>query len=221
MKRLLVYILILCFVASCFAACSADKIEVGEQSDLPHEVPYVLTFDSFDKIAELREIVNKGNDEIENYLDINGFSMNGLTCREDINNLFDQIGNLNMLHIDDASMYNLVEISYYASYGYVMSTYSNDSDTVRFICYINGGKVSADTNNVDTNSAVTERLTIFGNVVSLFEIEDTDSPFELSGRFETPNSNITILLSNQEDMSVAVEDIGTNVVSSTLFDLIK
>lgn len=219
MKRL-GYILVLCFFVGCFVACSGDKID-DEQSNLPQDVPYVLTFDSFDKLAELRDVVNKSGDEINNYLATNGYDMNGLTSKDDINNLFEQIGNLNMLHFDDASSYKLVEISYYVSYGYVMSTYSNDIDIVRFICYIKDEETSADMYSAELNSDVSARLTISGDVVSLYAIEEPNSPFELLGRFETPNSNITILLSNQENMSVTIEDIDTNVESSTLFDLIR
>ena len=242
------FICILCFAVICLAACSEGEIEKSRQNtedqqssisennvnmdddiddnaetrnDLPHEAPYVLTFASFDKIAELREIVNKNNEEIESYLDSNGFSMNGVTSKEDVNNLFDQIGDLNMLHLDDASGYKLVGISYYVSYDYIMSTYSNGNDTVRFICYIDDGEILTDNNNMNTNSATEEKLTISGNVVSLYKIEDKDSPFELSGGFKTSNSNITILFSNQEEMNAAVEDIGANVVVSTLLDLIK
>ena len=239
------FICILCFGVICLAACSEGEIEKSRQNtenqqssisennvntdddnaetrnDLPYEAPYVLTFASFDEIAELREIVNKNKEEIESYLDSNGFSMNGVTSKEDVNNLFDQIGDLNMLHLDDASGYKLVGISYYVSYGYIMSTYSNGNDTVRFICYIDDGEISTDNNNMNTNSATAEKLTISGNVVSLYKIEDKDSPFELSGRFKTSNSNITILFSNQVEMNVVVEDIGANVVVSTFRDLIK
>ncbi|MDE7300170.1 MAG: hypothetical protein K2N94_15340 [Lachnospiraceae bacterium] len=265
MKKL--YICILCLAVICLAACSEEKIEKSwentenqqslisennvntddgiddnaeKRNDLPHDVPYILAFDSFDKIAELREIVNKNNQEIESYLKSNGFNMNGLRSKEDVNNLFNQIGNLNILYLDDASGYNLAGILYYVSYGYIMFTYSNGNDIVRFICYIDDGEISTDNNNMNmnscyiddgeistnnnnmnTNSATAEELMISGNVVSLYKVEDTDSPFKLSGRFETSNSNITILFSNQEETNVVVENIRENVVVSTLLDLIK
>ena len=246
MKKL--YICILCLAAICLAACSEEKIEKSWQNtenhqssisennvntddgiddnaekrnDLPHDVPYILAFDSFDKIAELREIVNKNNQEIESYLKSNGFNMNGLRSKEDVNNLFNQIGNLNILYLDDASGYNLAGILYYVSYGYIMFTYSNGNDIVRFICYIDDGEISTNNNNMNTNSATAEELMISGNVVSLYKVEDTDSPFKLSGRFEISNSNITILFSGQEETNVVVENIRENVVVSTLLDLIK
>ena len=142
MKNKLFIIVLLCILLCC-AGCSADHPN-GDMSDLHvdgmlnddqapmsgsqtdgehHDVPEVLSFASYDQIAELNSIVTQDEETVSEYLDQKGFSMNGLSTKSDVVELFERIGNLNMLHLDSSSGYELKSILYYVTYDYIMSTY--------------------------------------------------------------------------------------------------
>lgn len=246
MKKRFLPILILCFALICSAACSVTGGKDGEQSgtasltpdavgvsgdtgtardDLTHEVPYVLRFDSFGKIAELREIADKSSDEIEKYLDSSGYNMNGLSSKEDIADFFNKTAALNMLHLNETSGYKLDEISYYADYGYVMSTYSSGGDIVRFICYIEGENKADESlknsDKKDEGSAEAGKITVCGDTVPLFKVEEKDTPFALFGGLDTSNSHITVLLSDKAQANEEGDNIGLYIIAASLENLIK
>ena len=237
MKNKLFIIILLCILLCC-AGCSADHPN-GDMSDLHvdgmlnddqapmsgsqtdgehHDVPEVLSFASFDQIAELNSIVTQDEETVSEYLDQKGFSINGLSTKSDVVELFERIGNLNMLYLNRSSGYELVNISYYVTYGYIMSTYTCGDDMVRFRCYIGAGDepASSDIDNIESNFEGT--LTIGTTSVGLRSVAETSTPYALIGIFKTTNSRITILLS--ENDGVKVDSIGTNIVLSKLMDLI-
>ena len=191
----------------------------GSQTDGEHhDVPEVLSFASFDQIAELNSIVTQDEETVSEYLDQKGFSINGLSTKSDVVELFERIGNLNMLYLNRSSGYELKSILYYVTYGYIMSTYTCGDDMVRFRCYIGAGDepASSDIDNIESNFEGT--LTIGTTSVGLRSVAETSTPYALIGIFKTTNSRITILLS--ENDGVKVDSIGTNIVLSKLMDLI-
>ncbi len=230
MKNKLFIIILFCILL-CFAGCSADHpggdvsdMVSGDQTSMsdsqtcgPHGVPEVLTFDSFEQIAELNSIATQGEETVAEYLDRKGFSMNSLSTKSDVVELFERIGDLNMLHLDRASGYELAGISYYVTYDYIMSTYTRGDDMVRFICYIGSGDelTSADIGNTESDFVGT--LSIGATSVGLRSVGETETPYALIGNLETTNSRITILLTDDE---ADIGAIGTNMVLSTLTDLI-
>ena len=237
MKNKLFIIILLCILLCC-AGCSADHPN-GDMSDLHvdgmlnddqapmsgsqtdgehHDVPEVLSFASFDQIAELNSIVTQDEETVTAYLDQKGFSMNSLSTKSDVVELFERIGDLNMLHLDSSSGYELKSILYYVTYGYIMSTYTCGDDMVRFRCYIGAGDepASSDIDNIESNFEGT--LTIGTTSVGLRSVAETSTPYAFIGIFKTTNSRITILLS--ENDGVKVDSIGTNIVLSKLMDLI-
>ena len=237
MKNKLFIIILLCILLCC-AGCSADHPN-GDMSDLHvdgmlnddqapmsgsqtdgehHDVPEVLSFASFDQIAELNSIVTQDEETVSEYLDQKGFSINGLSTKSDVVELFERIGNLNMLYLNRSSGYELVNISYYVTCGYIMSTYTCGDDMVRFRCYIGAGDepASSDIDNIESNFEGT--LTIGTTSVGLRSVAETSTPYALIGIFKTTNSRITILLSEKD--GVKVDSIGTNIVLSKLMDLI-
>lgn len=237
MKNKLFIIVLLCILLCC-AGCSADHLGVdvsdlhvdgmlnddqapmsGSQTDGEHhDVPEVLSFASFDQIAELNSIVTQDEETVSEYLDQKGFSMNGLSTKSDVVELFERIGDLNMLHLDSSSGYELKSILYYVTYGYIMSTYTCGDDMVRFRCYIGAGDelASSDIDNIESNFEGT--LTIGTTSVGLRSVAETSTPYAFIGIFKTTNSRITILLS--ENDGVKIDSIGTNIVLSKLMDLI-
>ena len=237
MKNKLFIIILLCILLCC-AGCSADHPN-GDMSDLHvdgmlnddqapmsgsqtdgehHDVPEVLSFASFDQIAELNSIVTQDEETVSEYLDQKGFSMNGLSTKSDVVELFERIGNLNMLYLNRSSGYELVNISYYVTYDYIMSTYKSGDDIVRFICYVGSGDELTSSNIGNSESDLVGTFSIGATSVGLYNVMETNSPYALSGRVETTNSRITILLS--ENDGVKIDSIGTNVVMSKLMDLI-
>lgn len=228
MKNKLFIIILLCILLCC-AGCSADHPN-GDMSDLHvdgmlndgqapmsgsqtdgehHDVPEVLSFASFDQIAELNSIVTQDEETVSEYLDQKGFFINGLSTKSDVVELFERIGNLNMLYLNRSSGYELKSILYYVTYGYIMSTYTCGDDMVRFRCYIGAGDepASSDIDNIESNFEGT--LTIGTTSVGLRSVAETSTPYALIGIFKTTNSRITILLS--ENDGVKVDSIGTNI----------
>ena len=237
MKNKLFIIVLLCILLCC-AGCSADHPN-GDMSDLHvdgmlnddqapmsgsqtdgehHDVPEVLSFASFDQIAELNSIATQDEETVSEYLDQKGFSMNGLSTKSDVVELFERIGNLNMLYLNRSSGYELVNISYYVTYDYIMSTYKSGDDIVRFICYVGSGDELTSSNIGNIESDLVGTFSIGATSVGLYNVMETNSPYALSGRVETTNSRITILLS--ENDGVKIDSIGTNIVLSKLMDLI-
>lgn len=237
MKNKLFIIILLCILLCC-AGCSADHPN-GDMSDLHvdgmlnddqapmsgsqtdgehHDVPEVLSFASFDQIAELNSIVTQDEETVSEYLDQKGFSINGLSTKSDVVELFERIGNLNMLYLNRSSGYELVNISYYVTYDYIMSTYKSGDDIVRFICYVGSGDELTSSNIGNIESDLVGTFSIGATSVELYNVMETNSPYALSGRVETTNSRITILLS--ENDGVKIDSIGTNIVLSKLMDLI-
>lgn len=237
MKNKLFIIVLLCILLCC-AGCSADHLG-GDVSDLHvdgmlnddqapmsgsqtdgehHDVPEVLSFASFDQIAELNSIVTQDEETVSEYLDQKGFSINGLSTKSDVVELFERIGNLNMLYLNRSSGYELVNISYYVTYDYIMSTYKSGDDIVRFICYVGSGDELTSSNIGNIESDLVGTFSIGATSVGLYNVMETNSPYALSGRVETTNSRITILLS--ENDGVKIDSIGTNIVLSKLMDLI-
>lgn len=237
MKNKLFIIILLCILLCC-AGCSADYPN-GDMSDLHvdgmlnddqapmsgsqtdgehHDVPEVLSFASFDQIAELNSIVTQDEETVSEYLDQKGFSINGLSTKSDVVELFERIGNLNMLYLNRSSGYELVNISYYVTYDYIMSTYKSGDDIVRFICYVGSGDELTSSNIGNIESDLVGTFSIGATSVGLYNVMETNSPYALSGRVETTNSRITILLS--ENDGVKIDSIGTNIVLSKLMDLI-
>jgi len=237
MKNKLFIIVLLCILLCC-AGCSADHPN-GDMSDLHvdgmlnddqapmsgsqtdgehHDVPEVLSFASFDQIAELNSIVTQDEETVSEYLDQKGFSINGLSTKSDVVELFERIGNLNMLYLNRSSGYELVNISYYVTYDYIMSTYKSGDDIVRFICYVGSGDELTSSNIGNIESDLVGTFSIGATSVGLYNVMETNSPYALSGRVETTNSRITILLS--ENDGVKIDSIGTNIVLSKLMDLI-
>lgn len=178
----------------------------------------MLLFDSFEQIAELYSIAAQDEETVTAYLDQKGFSMNSLSTKSDVVELFERISDLNMLHLDSSSGYELKSILYYVTYDYIMSTYKSGDDIVRFICYVGSGDELTSSNIGNIESDLVGTFSIGATSVGLYNVMETNSPYALSGRVETTNSRITILLS--ENDGVKVDSIGTNIVLSKLMDLI-
>lgn len=157
--------------------------------------------------------------------------MNGLSKRDDVVGFFEHIGDLNMLHLDSSSGYELAGILYHVERDYFMATYyKNEEDIVRFICYPidrfvyyhdYASEVELEISragNIDTE--LVGNFDICSTTVGLHTVENTKSPFALIGKFETDNSLITILLT-ENDEAVIKNSISKNIIRTMCMDLIE
>lgn len=231
-KKLFVGIIVFSIVLCCLGCYfdnekdlrvqSADNVQTNEVADHgTSDVPYVLVFDSFEQIGTLKNMIEEDENTVIGYLNSNNYSMNGITSKRDIVELFNDIGDLCMLHLDSISGYDLVSISYYVSYNYVMSTYKNGNDIVRFICYIGNSKETTAWNGASVHETeIVSSFNIENKKFDLHNVDDENSPFALAGSIGTSNSQITILFSDNNE-EIIRNKIGGNIVSSTLLELIE
>lgn len=228
MKKTTCLFICMCVMAFCFTACAGGQAEnespltsrnSGVDTNTPHDPPRVLTFKSFEEIAELNKTTEQEENVVIEYLESHTFNMNGLSSKADVVALFDQIGDLEVLHLKEASAYRVVDISYYVDYGYVMFTYRNIDNLVRFICYI-GERETADQSSERVIATEIEKLTIENVAVSLYEVDTANGLFDLTGELNTSNSRITILLSSDESNGVR-KALEQNLVQITLQELIE
>lgn len=231
MKKLLISIIAIC-TAFCCIGCSIDDSsdKMTPTSDIvpitedinneSSEPPCVLVFNSFEEIAELKDMLNEDEDIVLDYLTSNNYDMNGLSSKNDIAKLFDDIGDTNMFHMDSSSGYHLHSMLYYVSYNYIMSTYTNDHDFIRFICYIGTTDEKNTLNKTESEKEVVSTLSIGNKTVPLYRVEEKNSSYSLVGRTQTDNSMINIFLF-EENVTVLRNSIDKNIISLTLLDLIE
>lgn len=235
MKKLFAGSIVLCTLLCCIG-CSTDNTRdtTGQINDSIRTtvdsgneisgVPFILTFDSFGQIAELKNMLEEDENTVADYLESKDrscyYSMNGILSKHDIVELFNDIGDLSMLHLDPASGYDLVNITYYLDYNYVMSTYEKGSEIVRFTCYISNSDETTTSNSGSIfKTDIVGNFSIGNKEIDLHKVEDVNSRFALASSIETTNSLITILFSDDNEETIR-NIIGENMVSSTLLDLI-
>ena len=235
MKNKLLITILSCILFAC-TGCSADNSGGGVSDDilsddhasisdpqaesLPPDIPQVLSFESFEQIAELNSVAIEDEETVAEYLNQKGFSINGLETKNDVAEMFERIGSLNMLHLDTSSGYKLTGVSYYVTYDYIMSTYRSGDDIVRFICYIGSADEQTSSSDDSTENDFVGKIRIGAASVGLRKVTNTNSPFALFGRIETANSRISILLSEDDEAEIE-NSIGTNIILTTLTDLIS
>lgn len=215
------WLVLLCVVLS-FVSCNRNDNIVTYSADTKApeneavEPPLILNFESFEKLAELKGMLEEEEDIVAEYLDSNNYSMNGLSSKSDIAAFFDHVGDLNMFHMAPSSGYNATYIVYYpeCDYDYFMSIYSNGHDRVLFRCYVD----TSDGVSVSEAYAVST-LCIGEKKVALYESED-EGVYALVGRTETANSLITIMVSD-DDEEIIRNTIEGNIVCMTVSELIE
>ena len=180
------------------------------------EPPEILNLASFEKIAELKSMLEEEDDVVIDYLDSNNYSMNGLASKSDIAAFFDHVSDLTMFHMDPSSGYNLTSILYYPEldYDFFMSIYSNGSERIMFRCFVD----TSDGVYVPEADAV-NTLGIGDKMVALYELED-EGAYALVGRTETANSLITIMISDDDEESIR-NTIEGNIVPATFLELVE
>lgn len=180
------------------------------------EPPEILNLDSFEKIAELKGMLEEEDDVVIDYLDSNNYSMNGLASKIDIAAFFDHVSDLTMFHMDPSSGYNLTSILYYPEldYDFFMSIYSNGSERILFRCFVD----TSEGVYVPEEEAVST-LSMGDKKVAFYEIED-EAAYAFVGWTETANSLITIMISEDDEEKIR-NTIEGNIVSVTFLELVE
>ena len=143
MKKLLAYILLVCTILS-LAACSPATDKQDEITDNNTEGHvYIgrsrtLTFYPAKELTELKDMLDKSEEEIKEFLDKNSIDYNTIYSKEDAISFFEKTGNLKTLHVKEESGWNLVSIIYYMDYGYILSIYERGEEMIHVTSYIKG-----------------------------------------------------------------------------------
>ncbi len=180
------------------------------------EPPEILNLASFEKIAELKSMLEEEEDTVADYLDSNNYRMNGLASKSDIAAFFDHVGDLKMFHMVPSSGYNLTSILYYPEhdYDFFMAVYSNGSERILFRCFVD----TSDGVYVPEEDAVST-LSMGDKKVAFYEIED-EAAYAFVGWTETVNSLITIMIS-EDDEEIIRNTIEGYIVSATFLELVE
>jgi len=75
--------------------------------------PQNLYFDSLEELRELKTMMERNDDAAKEWLRQNiNYYWNGLSCMDEVKEMFDKLGNLHFYYLAPSSGYTLVEISY-------------------------------------------------------------------------------------------------------------
>lgn len=117
---------------------------------LPGEVPDILTFKTLGEIAELRSMIGKDEKNVMAYIEDHRYG-DRLSSASDIEEIFDDIGELSFLYLDEDSGYTLENIAYCEARledfrdeykdiiergrrGYLILRYARGKDSICFVC---------------------------------------------------------------------------------------
>ena len=182
----------------------------------PTPPPRILYFRSLENVRELKSMLDKDDATVKEYLRNTRYYMNGLRSKEDVIQMFEYIGNLNMLHLDPSSGYKLVWLDYCVDYNYIDYCYASETDQVRLICYIDP---SEDFGSVD-DADIIFTLTFADVSFKFVTIQDEQYRFKVKARIKTENSGILIEFT-EDDGSVIENSLKGKLIFATLNELIE
>jgi len=160
-------------------------------------------------------MLDKDDATVEEYLNSRYF-MTGLDSKEDIIQMFEYIGGLNMLHLDPSSGYKLVWLDYCVDYNYIDYGYQSETDQVRLICYIDPSETFDRVDNADIIFTLT-----FADIPFKFvAIQDEQYRFKVQTHIKTENSGIKIQFT-EDDGSVIENSLKGKLIFATLNELIE
>ncbi len=148
--------------------------------------------------------------------------MNGINSKKDIENFFEKIGNLKILHLVADSGYNLKSILYYIDYGCLDSIYATDSENIRVTSYL---KDRLTANSTQENTAAEEDVTVKGKLtisnksVNITGSKNAKSAYKMGGTLGTTNSLVRISFTSEEILSQ--KSLEQNIVETTLNELMQ
>lgn len=233
MKKLLIYITLLCLIISSFSACSstgisnennADKSNVNTEGSVDNiqfgERSRTLTFYPAKELTELKDMLDKSEEEIKEFLDKNSIDYNTIHSKKDAISFFEKTGNLKTLHVKEESGWNLVSIIYYMDYGYILSIYERGEEMIHVTSYIKGESpfLSEDGSAKNEYKILSEKLIISDTPVDIYDYNGTDA-YEVGGNLETSNSVIGILFISKE--ASTYKAIEKDIIVTTINEMLE
>lgn len=210
MKKLLTSLLL--FFSLFLTACSLNDVylegnnsETEERKEVSqHESentvpPHMLEFDSYQEIAEFRNILNESEDIVIEYLKEKNHYINGVYSKEDAIKLFDKIKDLEVAYYEEDSEWKLGSITYYVDFELFTIIYGNDNSRVRIRCYINEPDYWKESNGKVTLEESKYTVKAGNYSVKMYENLDERSNTYLTGRFQTSNSYVSLWVESTEE----------------------
>lgn len=231
MKKLLAYILLVCMILS-LAACSPATDKQDEITDnntagnFNSGAPRKVTFESIEELIELKEALEKDGEKLEKYFK-EGFYLTDFHSKQEIEDFFERIGNLPILHLEKASGYDLHHIAYSIDNSIVSTTYTNDDGYVKFEHYLPDSKSLKNYSVARWESSpepwVKEKITVFNKPVGfrIFEASKNPAIYRIVGFFDFSDLAVRLILSNNEKKDFNLEAIEANIVETTINKLIE
>ncbi|MBR3961248.1 MAG: hypothetical protein IKK13_03440 [Clostridia bacterium] len=231
MKKLLAYILLVCMILS-LAACSpaTDKqdeiIDNNTTENFNSGAPREVTFESIEELIELKGALTKSGEESKKHLD-EVLYLTDFHSKQEIEDFFERIGNLPILHLEKASGYSLYFISYDIDFKIITTTYTNDDGYVKFEHYLPDSKALKNYTVALWESSpepwVKEKITVFNKPVGfrIFEASKNPAIYRIVGFFDFSDLKVRLTLSNNEKKDFNLEAIEANIVETTINKLIE
>ena len=227
MKKLLICLLLVCLIATNFAACTKQgsasdfNTENGTSENTHTDPPRMLDFSSLEEIIELKGVLEKNDEEVTEYLAEESFDMKGINSKKDIESFFEKTGNLRTLHIKEASGYKLQCMIYYIDKGCLLAVYANGEKRIRVLSYIKN-ELSTNSAQKETESeatlAIKGRLTISNKTIDIRAFKNNSGVYKSGGKIDTTNSLTRIDFSEQ---ILEYQTMEQNIVETTLNELMQ
>lgn len=233
MKKLFVFLLLFCLIATSLAGCDNTKPLENNQVD-DNDVtcgglglPISIAFRSIDDIINLKNLMDKSDEEILEYRKEFSWELYPIYSGEDIKEFFSKMGDVPFLYLKEDSGYKLSLIEYRINYGMLYSVFVSDDGHVRFEHYLPDSKASKP--NADEfweNSPLPlakEKITVLNKPVGfrIFEASKNPAIYRILGVFEFSDLPVRLILSNNEKKDFNLEAIEANIVETTINKLME
>ncbi len=204
---------------------NSNKDQTTNQTDYNdtitgYDVPPCLDFGSFEKIAELKDILRKDESKVVEYLDENNYSMNGLSSKSDIYNFFNIVDGLNMLHLDSSSGYYLSSVQYSWLHKNLEYVYKSEDKMIRIHCYVDpDGTDASKIADILQRWNVADKIEFGGEEIVLY-YPSGESSISFRCCVNTSNSLMDVRFYD-DDINAAKDVIEKYAISTTLNELLE
>lgn len=232
MKKVFILILCLCLMLCCTACVfnmetgttktpSDPTTEPTNDTIFIDNMPYILRFDSFDELVELWELQDADEETVQAYLwdfESRNFLVNGLESKEDIVEMFDEIGGWKIPYIAQESGFQLKELSYSPNRGTMDIEYYTSFELKRneFLLF----SYSPNYDYTPKGEAV-GNITIAGETVSLHDEPTFNNKYQLLGKVGTTPRMTMYYSINYKTMDEIQHDVAQHITVMTLAELIQ
>ena len=231
MKKLLVIFMVICIIFS-FVSCAVNPKNT-EQSDAnlgnttnenlaSQSPPPALNFSSVNDLVELKSMLEKSEEEVKKFLKEKNY-IDTLYTKKEIEMFFEEIGNLQILHLTEASGYNLVDIQYVEDYGTIDTVYLNDDGFIRLYRYLPDSRLLSGSDKTEPISRpiAKEKLTVLNQTLDFQIMNDDERGYRVCSTLKAFDSYVLLYLTDNAKKGFDLNAIEQNIVETTLNELIE